>query len=269
MSTLICMAIFDTEQNNRSNYTAQSLDSLLETTDFNKHRLFLSDNGSCEDTQNIYEYFKKKFSKSFPIENLTIRKNGRNLGTANAINLGWRTRRKGEFVTKQDNDFTVDQKGWVDVLEESLIREPLLGCVGLKRFDLEEHPLHTVPDWKTKLVMLPHKRGERWIVAEQCNGVFGTMQMYRSEVIDKIGYLRQPKTGYGFDDTLMNMRCKAAGYAQAYIPQIEINYLDIDENPYWDEKRKLAGEGIEEFNQMKEEILDGHIFYEPNWETLD
>lgn len=271
MSTLCVVAVYDTVENKRTNYTRQMLNSLIENNDFSRHRLFISDNGSCDETQAFYEQFKFKFGKFYPEENLTIRKNGRNLGTANAISLGWRTRKEGEFCMKADNDFTIDYPEWIDLIEEAFSREPLLGIIAAKRGDLEEHPLNENPDWKTKLVMLPHKRGEKWIVVEQCHGAFGTCQVYNPKLLDKIGYLVQPKTGYGFDDMLANIRCKLAGFAQAYIPSLVVNYLDVDENPYWEEKRKIAGEGMKEFNQMKEEFMNGtrKIDYEPNWKELE
>ena len=269
MPVLITIAVFDTAENKRTDLTYRTLHDLIEKNDFSKHRIFISDNGSCQATQDVLVEFSEKFCDKFPPENLTIRHNGKNLGTANAINLGWRTRKEGEYAVKMDNDVEVDEYNWIDKMEQALIRQPKLGLLGLKRKDLEEHPSNVNPDWKTKLIMLPHERGQEWIVVEQCNGVFGTVQMFSPQLLEKVGFLAQPYI-YGFDDMLIALRCNIAGFAQAYLCGITINHIDTVPTDYWEEKRKLAGESMMAFNKMKDEFILGKrpIYYKPNFEEL-
>ncbi len=266
---LTTLAVFDTKENKRSDLTYRTLYDLIKKNDFTKHRIFISDNGSCDETQDIFIEFQEKFDSLFPKENLTIRHNGKNLGTANAINLGWRTRKKEEYAIKMDNDVEVDYYNWIDLMEEACIRQPKMGLLGAKRNDLDEFPENPNPEWKTTLVMLPHKRGQRWISVEQCRGVFGTIQMYTPQLLEKIGYLLQPHI-YGFDDMISALRCTVGGFGQAYISNVTIHHIDVTPTDYWEEKRKLAGESMEAFNQMRQEIIDGirPIYYEPKWEEL-
>jgi GT2 family glycosyltransferase len=264
------MAVYDTDENKRSSLTEQTLLNLIEQNDFTHHRIFISDNGSCEATRKFYTHFQEAFGKYFPKENLTIHLNGKNLGTASAINIGWRTRKSTEYAIKMDNDVVVHYEGWIDLMEEAMLRQPKLGILGLKRGDLEEHPNNGNPEWRTTLVMLPHNRGEKWIVVEQCKGVFGTVQMYSPTLLTKIGYLVQP-TKYGFDDILAGLRCNLANLAQAYLPGVHIEHIDRERTDYWSEKEKSAGRDMPAFNKMKEDLMSGKmpIYYEPKWETYD
>lgn len=52
---LIAMAVYDTEENKRAKLTYRTVECLLKTVDFNKHRLFIIDNASCEES-NSYIY---------------------------------------------------------------------------------------------------------------------------------------------------------------------------------------------------------------------
>jgi hypothetical protein len=52
---IISMAVYDTEENKRSELTKQTINSLLLTTDLDKHTLVVIDNNSCAETK---EYLK-------------------------------------------------------------------------------------------------------------------------------------------------------------------------------------------------------------------
>ena len=97
---LLAMAVYSTDANGRAQYSKRTLNSLLETVDFNKHELWISDNGSSEEMQNFYKEFKSRFIKKFNGMNINILKNGCNLGTANAISLCWRNRKKKSTLRK-------------------------------------------------------------------------------------------------------------------------------------------------------------------------
>ena len=77
--------------------TRRTLESLGKTVDWTKHRLIVSDNGSCDDTQAMYDRMRAGVPFS-------VIRNGTNIGTARAINRGWSYRRPGEHCVKMDNE---------------------------------------------------------------------------------------------------------------------------------------------------------------------
>ena len=93
------MAVYDTEENQRSKYTSQTLESLVNTTDFNNHRIIVIDNNSCIETKNILEEHEQF---------ITIITNTENVGTAKAINQAWAYRKPNEVVIKMDNDVVIN-----------------------------------------------------------------------------------------------------------------------------------------------------------------
>lgn len=258
------MASYATETNNRLDYAKETLASLLLRVDFNKHELFISDNGSCQEMLDYYEWFAMEFELYYPKENLTISYNGKNLGTAEAVNLGIRTRKPNQYVIKIDSDVTIDTEHWVDEMEECFERYPNLGILGLKRTELIQHPEHENPAYRTKLKFLPHERGESWVVLEICKDIIGTCTMFNPKMLDKIGYMFQP-SHYGFDDNLISLRSELAGFENAFLPHIPIVHLDDGEGEHVKEKQKHAGEVIGKFAEIAEDYKSGvrDIYYNP------
>jgi GT2 family glycosyltransferase len=251
---LIAMAVFDTVENQRTEYTEKTLKGLKETVDLSKHRIFVIDNNSCDAT--------KKLLSSYT-EMITLIVLQENIGTARAINKAWKFRRPGESAIKMDNDVLIYSNSWVEEMETALARDPKLGIVGLKRKDLAEYPGHEIEWYNSKLYFLPHKPGESWIPFEEVVNLMGTCQMYRSSLLDKIGYLNQPGI-YGFDDSLASLRSRLAGYKVGFLPHIVIDHIDNRETPYWQEKRNLAGRDMGPFNELCAKYASGElpIYYE-------
>lgn len=277
MSTLICMAVYSTEENGRATYTKQTLMSLLSTVNFNVHRLFVSDNGSCNSLQTFYGDYENLFCESFPKEHLTIRKNGKNLGTAMAVNIGIRTREKGQGIIKMDDDVVVHQGGWVEEMEEAIKREPKIAIVALKREDLGESPNAKEEMYRSKLVMLPREKGMSWLVVEQLKGgAIGTCEMLSSALLDKIGFMWQPSL-YAWDDADISERAQLCGFASVFIPHIKITHLDtgVTEGGI---KTEFIKWKIEEAGRAHKAIGDRILGYKngtipleyiPNWEELE
>lgn len=272
---LVAMAVFDNEENGRSKYTKATLNNFYSTVDWSKHRLIISDNGSCQETLDLYEFFKSRYSEYFPKENFKIIYNGRNIGTANAINKCWKYRKEGEHAGKFDNDIVVYKNGWLDEMEDCLNIQRKLGIICLKRRDLNECTTGKGNE-NTVLWQLPHKKGEKWYVIEQFHSPIGTAQLYSSLLLDKMGYLIQPAT-YGFDDTLSSIRSIKAGFANCYLTGCDIDHIDtgVSEGGVQTEfikwKQHEAGKRMPEFEKMAKEFLDGTrpIFFEPAWEELE
>lgn len=254
---LIAMAVYDTLENKRTGLTIRTIQNVFETTYVDKHRLIVVDNGSCKLTVDALTKMSDK-------DEFKVIFNDKNLGTAEATNLAWKERRPGENAIKMDNDIEIRQKGWVDRMEEALARDPKLGIVGLKRKDCWENPAHEDPFYKSELVMLPHNPGEEWIVVEKVNHVMGTCQMYSSALLDKIGYLYQPKL-YGFDDSFAAIRCKIAGFYNAFLPHIVIDHIDPGTTPYQKWKENHAAECWGDYHKAMAGYQNGtkSIYYNP------
>lgn len=217
---LIAMAVWDTEENGRAWMTEKTMMSLKHTVDWERHRLFIVDNGSCRWTRKRLDWLVANGLLPF-----TLLRNKENLGTAAAINRAWRYRNPGEHAVKMDNDVVIQQAGWADWIEDVFSRDSKIGICGLKRKDLAESPWAEREEYRSTVRMLPHRDGERWLVVERVRHVIGTCQGYSSQLLDKIGYLVQPSL-YGFDDSLAAVRAKVAGFQSVFLCGFEIDHLD-------------------------------------------
>jgi GT2 family glycosyltransferase len=244
---LIAMAVHDTVENKRSKYTKETIESLLNTFDFNNHRIIVIDNNSCIETKNILEEHEQF---------ITVITNTENLGTAKAINQAWAYRKPNEVVIKMDNDVVINNYGWVEEMELAM-KLGGYGILGLKRKDLMQSP-NASNHWKTELKMLPHEKGDNWVVVEESADIMGTVQMFHPELINKMGGLMQAGV-YGFDDTLACIRAILLGYKLAFLPHIDIDHIDIGGDAYTEWKRKYAGEKMEEFYKIKDGLINGTI----------
>lgn len=254
---MIAVAVYDTEENQRSGMTKTTLSSINNTVDLNKHRLVVIDNASCQETKDILE-------AASAVMNFELITNTENVGTAKAINQAWKLRNPGEHLIKMDNDVVIHSRNWIEELEEAIARQPKIGIIGLKRKDLAEHPNYPVGhQYKSNLLMLPHNPGEKWIVVEEVQHVMGTCQMYNAALIDKIGGMYQMDGIYGFDDSLAAIRCKLAGFMNVFLPHIDIDHIDPGTNEYSEWKRQYAGEQMEAFGKVKQEYISGtrEIYY--------
>jgi GT2 family glycosyltransferase len=248
------MAVHDLPDNNRDWMTAATLQSLLNTVDFGRHRIFISVNAGTDATWNAIWDFADNVKDA-----LTVVDNGQNLGTAKAINKGWKTRQPGELCIKMDNDVVIHNAGWVDLMEEAVQRDPQIGIVGLKRIDLWERPDHPERRWRSELYFLPKAPGmEYWLPVERVEHVMGTCQGFNPALLDKIGYMYQPRL-YGFDDSLAAFRCIAAGFYSCFLPHIRIDHIDPGGTAYQDWKRRVSGEDMAEYNRLKDGYLSGRI----------
>lgn len=244
---ILALAVWDTEENKRSEYTWRTLTRLVQTVDLKKHRIIISDNGSCQYTQDCYTHFK---------EFVEVIYNKVNIGTAKAINVALKLRNEGENFIKMDNDIFVYQKGWVDQLEECVKRESSIGIIGLKRKDLWQHPLHENEAYRTYIQSLPHEAGQRWLNIEVCPDIMGSCTMLSSSLIEAVGGFTQEGV-YGFDDTDMSLRSLLAGFKNAFLPHIEIDHIDEGNNAYTEWKQKASGATMAGFNKRCEEYKNG------------
>lgn len=251
------MAVYDTEENNRSWMTKASLWSLAQTVNWERHRLIVVDNASCPAT---HVFYAAALRDSWPAHlPFTLLYNPENVGAAAGINRAWRERKQGEHAVRIDNDCVVHQAGWADLMEEVFERDPSIGIVGLKRKDLGECPWGE-GGMRSELRMLPHEPGQRWLVVEEVNIVMGTCQAYSSALLDKIGYAHHAAGIYGYDDSLGGIRARLAGFKSVYLCGFEIDHID-NLNPQQDaynlEKIAAATDATPAFNAMVMELEAG------------
>jgi len=248
---LIAMAVHDTEENGRTKYTKETLDSLINTVDYENHRIIIVDNNSCKETKDLLNYIQKHNDLW-----ITVITNTENVGTAKAINQAWAMRQPGETLIKMDNDCVINHFGWVEDMEIAMLKGGY-GIMGLKRKDLLQSPWAD-DVWRTTLKMLPHEKGEPWYVVEESEDIMGTCTMFHPTLTDKMGGLMQSGL-YGFDDTLACIRAKLLGYKLAFLPHIDIEHIDEGGDAYTEWKRKYAGDRMKEFYEIKQGLINGSI----------
>lgn len=248
--SLIAMAVYDTEENKRTEITMKCLRSIYDTVDLKRHRLIVIDNNSCDSTKEVLGRFS---SRQFIDKVISL---SENIGTARAINKAWQLRRPGEHCIKMDNDIIINSAGWVDELEEAIRRDSAIGQVGLKRKDCWEWPGHHHPDWQSELHMLPHVPGEPWQIVEKVKHVIGSCVMHSAALLDKVGYLYQPSL-YGYDDVIMSHRTHLAGFYSCFLPHINIDHIDPGDTFYQAWKERHSGEQTQAVIDLVHEMYNG------------
>jgi len=236
--SLIVMAVYSTEENQKDQYLSRTLESLEKTVDFSKHRLILSVNSYTAVTQLIFRNYRDIISD--------IIWNDKNLGTAEAINKGWRKRKLDENAIKMDDDVVIHEKGWADLMDDICNNNRFIGQVGLKRPDLIENPNH--PDSFYRSQMIEYFLSDGKIILEKCHHIMGTCVMHSDNLLNEIGYMWQPAL-YGFDDSLMSLRSELAGYNNCFIPNIKIEHIDKGQTPFQTWKHGEADIYLKQDNQ--------------------
>jgi GT2 family glycosyltransferase len=259
MKAILCMAVYDTDDNKRTEYTEKTIYSLLKTANLVDNKLIIIDNNSCQKTKLLYNDILNTYSPYFNIE---VIYNDENEGTASAINKGIRTRVENQYIVKIDNDVEIFKKGWVEDMIYCFEKDETIGVLGLKRPDIPNCP--TSKEYPTKLEFLKRELGDPWHVIEWCDDIIGTVHMYSPKLLKEVGYLWQPSC-YGFDDVLMSERSLIAGFRNAFYPSVHIEHIDTTPNPYWDYKRKQAGLYLSQITGIIESYKNGtrSIYYSP------
>jgi GT2 family glycosyltransferase len=261
---LICMAVYDTEENGRSRYTKETLFGtgrggllgLIDSVDFIKHRMIIVDNDSCEETKILLRKFVED-TRWGDYDRVTVIPLPKNVGTAKAVNRALAFRKPEEYAIKMDNDVLIESPGWVDRMEEAMRRMPLIGILGLKRRDLLESPYAINTDQRSRFMEVPHETGERWFVVEECKHVMGTCTMLSPKLLETVGYFYQCDGLYGFDDSLMCVRSTKAGFFNCFLHGIDIEHVDPGGTAYTDWKAKYAGEMLSKYAAEEAAIKSG------------
>lgn len=253
---IVSMVVYCTEENKKDQCLLETLKSLwLQLRPHDK--LVLSVNGFTNNTKEIIDSFG-----SFIDE---VIYNEFNLGTSEALNIIWKKYREpGSHVIKLDDDVLIHSPGWVEEMEQAISRDPRIGIIGLKRKDLIQCPSHPDPHFRSELILLPHKPGERWITVERTGDIIGTCTMFNGALLDKVGYSRQPGK-YGFEDSLFCHRSHMAGFYNCFLNHIEIDHIDNTPTPYIDWKKRHSEEHFKQYHSLVHAMIAGTepIYYNP------
>ena len=247
MKPILAMAVNNTDENERYKYTHETITSLLENGIQFKSKIHIIVNGSCAKTLD--------FVKKLPIV-IKVIINNENIGTARAINKAWLLKEPNQHCIKMDDDCVIKSSTWIEEMIEAIERQPKIGIVGLKRKDCTEYPGNPNPDLNSELLMLPHKMGQKWIIAEKQPHILGTCQMYNYKLLEMMGYLYQPGI-YGYDDVIASHKSHIAGFINVMLPHIEIDHIDTGATPYQHWKEKTAGEVTQQVITEVNEMLQG------------
>lgn len=261
-AALIVMAVHDTEENGRTTFTQQTIQSLIATVNFNLHRIIIVDNNSCKQTKDL---FKSLSNKSVFGDSGTLITNDINIGTAAAVNKGVACRKPGEYIVKIDNDVIIHHDNWLEQMQDVMERMPNIGILGLKRVDLMESPYAINTDQRSRLLMVPHEIGQRWRIVEDAKHIMGTCTMLSPQLLDRVGYFTQPNL-YGFDDSLMCVRSQVAGFINCFLPHIDIDHIDNGGTPYTKWKEEEARKVLDLYGQDEAAYRSGvkDVYYGGN-----
>lgn len=251
---LICTVTY-----NRLELTQKCFESLFSTADPALYSLFIIDNGSTDGTPDYLQTLTHPC-----IENIVY--NSENLGTANALNIGWKLAyERGQHVGKMDNDITFYDSNALNKMLYVLETAEDVGLVGLKRRDLEEKPNHNSPFYRTWFYTMPNNQ-----VIEISHHVIGTCWLVKHAALQKVGALKQIGP-YGLDDSIYCHRMRLAGYYNVFIPDVAIEHIDPGHSKYpeytqWkiDQARAILETG--EYDKIMQEYKTGQ---RPVFEAFD
>lgn len=247
--SLIAMAIYSTQENKKDECLEKTLESLRQTVNFRKHRLGVCINSKTERTKYLLIDYSDIIS--FTFENET------NEGTAAAINKVWAQRIKGEHAVKMDDDVVIHNSGWLDDMDK-IAENKSIGQIGLKRPDLIESPDNPNPFYRSEMIEVDF--GNLVATVEMCHHIMGTCVMHTDQLLEKVGYMWQPKL-YGFDDTFMSLRSELAGFKNVFLPWVKIDHIDDGKTPYQVWKQDHASEQWDEYHKVKAEFEQGRDVY--------
>lgn len=267
-AVLIVMAVHDTEENGRSEFTKRTLfggvaivelHPLINSVNWDDHRMIIVDNNSCEETKITLIRFRDEVNRRImkrDDQRVVIIPQPKNIGTAAAVNKGIAFRQPGEHVVKMDNDAMIGVYDWLEQMQDVMQRMPNIGILGLKRVDLLENPYAINTDQRSRLLMVPHETGQRWRIVEEAKHIMGTCTMLSPALLDRVGYFTQPNL-YGFDDSLMCVRSQVAGFINCFLPHIDIDHIDPGGTAYAKWKEEEAGRVIDLYGQEEAAYRSG------------
>lgn len=244
---LIVTAVYDTEENGRTGMTIKCLTQLRNTlADGDKTAVY--DNGSCLKTRDALDGMKSDGIIDY------LHHGEENIGISRAVNFLFKRYSTPDGIKGgMDSDCFIHDKGWTDIAREVFRRSPGIGLIALKE------PLDPEYVEPGEIEFVLDDKKNYWILIEHARWPLGVCQLYRPELIEKIGYLTQPAPLYGFSDILLSIRAEIAGFKTVYLPHIRIDHIHEAMCSYQLFKHKCGADYIGEFEKMKNGYISGEL----------
>lgn len=241
--------------------TLSCLDSISSLAYSNYH-VFLVDNHSSDKSyESLNHHIIAEHKYSFPI---TIMQTEENLGFAGGNNFAIRkaVQEGFDFFWMLNNDTVVDCNS-LTFLCDQLKTDPTIGIVGSKIYYYNSKKIWfaggLVNTWTGKSTHLGYMKDDssKYSDFRQVDYITGCSLMFRKEVLEQIGYMREDYFLY-YEETDWNLRAHKEGWKIVYVPDSHIYhkvsiasggeknlapyvaYYDI-RNAYWLIKRTQGG----------------------------
>lgn len=159
---------------------------------------------------------------------------------ARNVNIGWKDAQGEDYVIIMGDDvlpWTVD---WTEELRGVMERDPKIGILGAGVLGEAKHKVLTSGYFWEK-DFLPHTG----------DGVPFVCVMIRRAVWEKIGFMDERFTAYGFDDDDYNIRCRKAGWFTGYTHRALVRH-GVPGAPWAASFTRVYG-GTEELMKKQEE----------------
>lgn len=124
-------------------------------------------------------------------------------------------RQPNQWWMKVDPDIIWNKAGWLTQLYDAMQANPDFGNVGLKRWDVPEHPFHN------HVATRYHRRLP--YILEESRMVMGNCHLVNGAVMDAVRYLAPELNNagglwlYGFDDAITTHKVRMLGWKNAYL----------------------------------------------------
>ncbi len=214
---------------NKSDYTKRCLDALFSTS-LRPFQVILVNNGSKDDTRDVFDAFAQKaHALEIDVEILDFKENrgaivGRNKGME---------RMTGAFWVFMDNDIVVRTRSWLLKMRTHLKQNPDVGVVGPKLvYPLPPHDIQCAGcQVTTGGQVIFSGRGQaresaEWNQARDCQTLISACWMMPAHVARKVGALDERFSPVQFEDIDYCYRIRAAGFRCRYIPEVEMYHFE-------------------------------------------
>lgn len=194
----------------------------LEELNYNNFHVFLVDNAS-ED--NSYEKLQRDYQNNQFHINITFLQSGGNLGFAGGNNIGIKEafRQGYEYYWLLNNDTIVDKNALIELVK-IINDDSRIGIVGSKIYYYGTNTIWfaggKVNFWSGDTMHIGWSEEDVGQYDSICevDYITGCSMLFRKELIEKIGYLREDYFLY-YEETDYNVRVKKAQYRILFVPQ--------------------------------------------------
>lgn len=256
---LITMLVYDTEENQRHHITSECLKYLANDIDIDDKFIIIDNNSEIPPGIPI-QLTLKEFCSDFQLITMPV-----NFGIP-AINMIWKIHGKpDEYRLCIESDVIVHSGiDWIREMETIMRANPDVGMLALKR--------NNADSVNSKITNLRDEKGN-WYPFEEVDHILGQCIMFSPLFLEKTGYIHGPGK-YGWEDILLAVRARIAGFRFGYLPYIHIEELFPGATEkvvkYYNEKHTYAQSLRDDFIKLRAEYesLSRPVYYEPDWKEI-